>query len=318
MLVISAVTLSFLGASIDSGFENSLERACKCFLDEYRDKRYNKGFRSRHSQNSEDLLLLPTLMASTASGGGGAGLFVELGAFDGMSISNTLLLERCFNWTGVLIEANPENYARLLRSEREAAKVHAAACPLGESVTMSQGAGPMASQLNASAWKSKIRRKSPAVSVACKPLSLIMRETLPAPHRANFLSLDVEGAEAVVLATVDPAAFDIIMVETGMGDRDSASERDVKVHQQITDAGLHLAPAPLAVPNSRVYLKPHIIAHPIRDTRITSQEIASNESTVLVRHERYRHIWRPSPRLKPSHLATVLMKALAAGRPTHR
>ena len=36
------------------------------------------------------------------------GFFIEMGAFDGMSLSNTLRLERHHNWTGLLIEANPD------------------------------------------------------------------------------------------------------------------------------------------------------------------------------------------------------------------
>ena len=60
------------------------------------------------SQWGEDLSLLPTLLAAT---GGAPGTFVELGAFDGIGGSNTLLLERCFGWytrarTGVAARAH--------------------------------------------------------------------------------------------------------------------------------------------------------------------------------------------------------------------
>ena len=33
--------------------------------------------------------------------------FVELGAFRGIELSNTYMYERCFGWSGVLIEGNP-------------------------------------------------------------------------------------------------------------------------------------------------------------------------------------------------------------------
>ena len=42
------------------------------------------------------------------------GSFVELGAYDGLSNSNTFMLERCFAWRGLLV-------ARLLRHHEDAA-----------------------------------------------------------------------------------------------------------------------------------------------------------------------------------------------------
>ena len=94
------------------------------------------------SQNAEDLLLVPTLLRAA---GGGPGTFVEMGALDGLTYSNTLVLERCFNWTGVLLEANPANYAKLLRSKRanNAKLVHAAVCKEGEHVEISAQGGPV-------------------------------------------------------------------------------------------------------------------------------------------------------------------------------
>ncbi len=37
------------------------------------------------------------------------GFFIEVGALDGETRSNTLILERKFGWNGVLIEADPMN-----------------------------------------------------------------------------------------------------------------------------------------------------------------------------------------------------------------
>ncbi len=54
------------------------------------------------------------------------GTFIELGAFDGISQSNTLYFER-LGWRGVLIEPNPEA-ANLCRQNRPLAKVFECAC----------------------------------------------------------------------------------------------------------------------------------------------------------------------------------------------
>ena len=73
--------------------------------------RFECVMKNQASQFCEDLLLLPLLLNRT--GLRTPGTFVEAGAFDGLDSSNTLILERCFDWTGLLVEANPHNYARL-------------------------------------------------------------------------------------------------------------------------------------------------------------------------------------------------------------
>ena len=47
------------------------------------------------------------------------GFFIEAGAFDGEIFSNTLLLEMNLNWTGLLIEPNPEIFQTLLTKNRK-------------------------------------------------------------------------------------------------------------------------------------------------------------------------------------------------------
>ena len=45
--------------------------------------------------------------------------FVEAGAYDGEILSNTLFLETEYHWTGLLVEANPEAYAKLKQKNRD-------------------------------------------------------------------------------------------------------------------------------------------------------------------------------------------------------
>lgn len=46
------------------------------------------------------------------------GVFVDIGAYDGVTFSNTLMLERERDWTGVCIEPLPDVYAELLKNRR--------------------------------------------------------------------------------------------------------------------------------------------------------------------------------------------------------
>ena len=47
------------------------------------------------------------------------GIFIEAGAYDGEVHSNTLQLELNYNWTGILIEPNPENFKTMLTKKRK-------------------------------------------------------------------------------------------------------------------------------------------------------------------------------------------------------
>lgn len=48
------------------------------------------------------------------------GFFIEVGAYDGISLSNSLFFEKSRSWTGLLIEANPRAYRELLAADRKA------------------------------------------------------------------------------------------------------------------------------------------------------------------------------------------------------
>ena len=82
----------------------------------------------RESRSNEDIVLLPLLREAVATTGR-PGTFTELGAYDGISGSQTWLLEKCFGWSGVLIEASPQNFELLNLTQRSHAhKEHSAIC----------------------------------------------------------------------------------------------------------------------------------------------------------------------------------------------
>ena len=166
------------------------------------------------SQFGEDWALLPTLLNATRAHGS-RGLFVEIGAYRGASLSNTLMYERCFNWTGVLIESNPLNFKALRVSKRDARLVHSAVCTGdGSSATTV----PIAVEGFAVSGEIELMaprfirghrggtNNSNIAHVPCRSLQSILR--LPVhtslltgsqqrlrPPRFDLLSLDVEGAE---------------------------------------------------------------------------------------------------------------------------
>ena len=201
----------------------------------------------RESRSADDLSLLRLYRAAAELQG--SNTFVEIGAFDGESGSQTWLLEQCFGWRGLLIEANPSNYEQLEHANRSrSTKVWSAVCPLvnGSStgslkVTTSGGAvaGAVAtmSPTKRKQWEGVLGNVS--VDVPCAPLPHIMRQA--GFERATLLSLDVEGAEKFVLDTVPSHEFpfDVVLVEANNRHHDIIEARKINlVDQMIENGGL--------------------------------------------------------------------------------
>ncbi|CAL4083174.1 unnamed protein product, partial [Meganyctiphanes norvegica] len=151
------------------------------------------------------------------------GWFVEAGALDGESVSNTLYLEKDMGWTGLfLVEVDERKYKTLLQKHRKAwsANVCLATHPYPSKELFilrdieSAAMGTLASHdqrvhmTNGSSVMS-----STFTSVQCLPLSSIL--TALKVRHIDLLSLDVEGAELDILNTLDFSLFtiDVLFLE---------------------------------------------------------------------------------------------------------
>lgn len=56
------------------------------------------------------------------------GTFLEFGAYDGITFSNTYLLEKNFGWTGLLIDPIPSHF-NLMKTSRSCQQILAAVVP---------------------------------------------------------------------------------------------------------------------------------------------------------------------------------------------
>ena len=150
---------------------------------------------STNSQERQDLFLLPSLLHAADYR---PGLFVEIGAYDGVNMSNTYMYERCFNWTGLLVEAQPDNFAALRqRSGRNATMVHSAVCSAGTDPPVVHMTRPRDGEGNIAKQVSDVGRnltEAQTVAVPCAPLSRLMDTA--GLGQADFFSLDVEGVRA--------------------------------------------------------------------------------------------------------------------------
>lgn len=218
----------------------------------------NCSFQNTHSNPhaKEDLQLLPLLIyaAATQTEGRHARSFVEMGAFDGINGSNTLMSEKCLNWTGTLIEANVANFGALLNSKRRAAMLNTGVCQAENgTIRVSKAGGTVAGDLSirhpSARWESA--RGKAFDEVPCAPLLSILRRSGPADPCAaehpqplkelyesqsncfatTFFSLDVEGAEHAVLSTLGDCLsaqkfpFDILLMEEQPGSQKYGAQR---------------------------------------------------------------------------------------------
>lgn len=160
------------------------------------------------------------------------GYFIELGANNGFSQSNTLYFELKKRWRGVLIEPVPHLYLQCLRRRsRPGNSIICAACvpfEFDEKFVEIEYAGLMSLskslELDIDApeeflerGRAHLNNKSEGFRFGAPAMTLtqILDEN-QSPKKIDLLSLDVEGAEISVLNGIDFERYDIehILVET--------------------------------------------------------------------------------------------------------
>lgn len=156
-----------------------------------------------YSQGKEDMELYNAYFCNKKKG-----TFIEIGALDGLSLSNTKFFEDVMGWSGGLIEASPPNVLALKKNRGNGrAKIFGeATCPEGVG-HIKFYADPVNDAMGS---EQQIEVSNPnhaahVVDVPCRPLSAMLREVLEHSQsdHIDFFSLDVEGAEFEVLKTMD-------------------------------------------------------------------------------------------------------------------
>jgi FkbM family methyltransferase len=157
------------------------------------------------------------------------GFFVEFGATDGLSGSNTLLLERDFGWRGILAEPNPIWHADLARNRAARIDHRCVFKTTGTRVKFAATAHPALATIAQYAscdGHAHSRATHDIVEIETVSLNdlLLAHE---APRSVDYISIDTEGSELTILEGFDFARWDVKLfsVEHNMTAQEQAIDR---------------------------------------------------------------------------------------------
>jgi Methyltransferase FkbM domain len=125
------------------------------------------------------------------------GYFVDLAANDPEYLSNTISLERHFNWDGLCIEANPSYWNELGRL-RSCTVVGAVIGKHANEIVEFSLSGPGGGIVGANFDNKILKTTSQSVERYTTPLEIIF-EQFHVPKVIDYFSLDVEGAENYIM-----------------------------------------------------------------------------------------------------------------------
>jgi len=170
------------------------------------------------------------------------GVFVEVGAGNGVEFSNTHFFEKSLGWRGVLVEPNPA-FTQLLKEVRPGSYV--APCVAGSTDSVAtfaihedKWAQSHRTDVNSDILQRKLSENSQTteITVPVRRLGDIL-------HEANisyvdFLSVDVEGSEIEVLEGMDwSIPIHVVVVEMTAGVCPLTERRVGQVVQTLKDEG---------------------------------------------------------------------------------
>lgn len=139
------------------------------------------------------------------------GFFVEFGATNGLTNSNSWLLEKEYGWRGILAEPNPVWHEDLDRNRSCAVDKRCVFVRSGETLSFAATEDPELSGIAATAEHdhfAAIRRAAPSCDVETISLNDLL-EQHQAPAVIDYMSIDTEGSELAILEAFDFARWQV-------------------------------------------------------------------------------------------------------------
>jgi len=177
-----------------------------------------------YSQCQEDIYILQTFFIDQNKGPKRNGIYIELGALDGVLFSNTKMFQDFFDWKGILIEPHPIQYHNLVQNRpnnflfndlvsnsteelkfRYFENIHSAVSGVENTLPPDHFAEFFDHRENAGLRQNTIMKRPKSLTDIIKSCHM---------SYIDFMSLDVEGHELEVLLSWDfSVPIHVIMIE---------------------------------------------------------------------------------------------------------
>jgi FkbM family methyltransferase len=182
-----------------------------------------------HAQLFQDLLVLFLLDEKRD------GYFVEFGAMDGITLSNTFLLETKYGWRGIAAEPARCWHQELRRNRACSLEHRCVWSKSGEMLQFNETPEAEFSTIDAlSNSDFHLKRRSGGKRYTVETISLRdLLQAHDAPRSIDYLSIDTEGSEFAILESFLPSHYEvrIITVEHNYTDQQS------RIHGLLTSQG---------------------------------------------------------------------------------
>lgn len=140
------------------------------------------------------------------------GFFVEFGATNGIDLSNTFILEKKFNWKGILAEPAKGWHKQLRKNRACDIESDCVWSQTGEILRFSESSLGVISSISSymsSDQKRKFRSRN--YNVTTISLNDLLKK-YNAPRQIDYLSIDTEGSEFEILKEFDFSKYDIRVI----------------------------------------------------------------------------------------------------------
>lgn len=147
------------------------------------------------------------------------GVYVDIGAYDGIHLSNTAMLEMQYGWRGVLVEPIKEAFDRMVGARPRSVCVNGAVSakegPLRLTYSAADGgmlSGTEYDPRHRARLEEESLRQQASIEVRLVPAihpndvlkaAAVLAETGPSVKAIDFLSIDTEGTELDILKAID-------------------------------------------------------------------------------------------------------------------